>query len=195
MQTSLLQVTLFLALILAGCESPAYEQAEKTALAEQHAPDVDAMQSAFTQRGYKGRYAFYADLQRPSSSHRFFVIDMVEGKIVDRGLTLHGRENPDGSPMYSNVPDSNCSSHGMVKVSWRYHGAFGKSYKLEGLEPSTSNVFRRAVVLHSWSGVPDAPVSGKLINSQGCPTVSPAYLERLEGYIQANRGAVWLFMN
>lgn len=144
--------------------------------------------------GYDNRLAFYADLQQPSGTYRFYVLDLEAETIVDRGIVLHGREEA-GKPRYSNVPDSHCSSRGMARLSYRYQGRFGTAYKLVGLEESNSNMMRRAIVLHAWRGVPDFEQPFALPNSQGCPTVSPGFLERLEGYMAESPEPVLLYIN
>lgn len=142
---------------------------------------------------YNQSIAFYADLTLPANQYRFFVLDFQERKVLEKGLCLNGREDDQGNVIYSNTPDSNCSSRGIAKVSYRYNGSFGKAYKLVGLEESNSNMFRRAIVLHAWSGVPDAPVEYEPIQSQGCPTVNPAFLEILSGYIDSSSKPILLY--
>ncbi|AKQ47720.1 hypothetical protein TH63_13635 [Rufibacter radiotolerans] len=142
---------------------------------------------------YNQDVAFYADLTLPANEYRFFVLDLKEGKVLDKGLCLNGREDNEGNVIYSNTPDSNCSSKGVAEISYRYNGSFGKAYKLRGLEESNNNMFRRAIVLHAWSGVPDEPVKEEPIQSQGCPTVNPAFLEKLSGYIDNSNKPILLY--
>jgi hypothetical protein len=200
MQSSLLQITLFIALMLGLIAftlsyTPVEPAVQETPMPPELHISPDPILEKFEERGYDGRYAFYADLQIPSNEYRFFVLDLHTRQIVDRGLTLHGREDEQGKPLYSNVPDSNTSSRGMYQVSYRYKGSFGKAFKLKGLDETNSNAFKRAIVLHAWYGVPDKPTGSYMINSQGCPTVSPNFLDRLEAYIQQNGQAVLLYMN
>lgn len=146
--------------------------------------------------GFNQTVGFYADLQRDEGEYRFFVVDLRKGVILEQGLVLHGKEDAEGKPQYSNTPGSNCSSRGLAKVSSRYTGRFGKSYRLVGLEKTNSNMLRRAVVLHSWKGVPDVPIPFyPMVNSQGCPTVSPGFLKTLSKYIEGSRDPILLFIN
>lgn len=142
---------------------------------------------------YNQNVAFYADLTRPANQYRFFVLDLKKREILQQGLCLNGREDNQGNVIYSNTPDSNCSSRGAAEVSYRYRGSFGKAYKLRGLEKRNSNMFRRAIVLHAWPGVPEAPVDYKPIQSQGCPTVNPAYLKVPSSYIEKSKKPILLY--
>jgi hypothetical protein len=172
----------FLTVLLAGCQ-PTVPEAEVAAIRAYVAGHP----------GYNSQYAFYADLERPAGNYRFFVVDLETGKPLEKGLCLNGRTY-NGQVLYSNEPGSNCSSRGFAKVSYSYTGRFGKAYKLAGLEGSNSNMFRRAVVLHSWAGVPDFPVGWNPVESEGCPTVSPAFLETLGAYIEASPEPVLLYI-
>lgn len=143
---------------------------------------------------YNNQIAFYADLQQHSGRYRFFVLDLVEKKILHQGIVLNGREQ-DGQPIYSNVPGSQCSSRGLAKVGYSYHGRFGKAYKLIGLDATNSNMMARAVVLHSWRGVPNMQVPFRLPNSEGCPTVSTKFMKVLERIIDRSDKPILLYIN
>ncbi|RZL02648.1 MAG: hypothetical protein EOO89_28735 [Pedobacter sp.] len=80
------------------------------------------------------------------------------------------------------------------KSSYWYTGRFGKSYTLDGLEETNTNMFKRAVVLHAWSGVPNYPIPYEPIESEGCSTVSPDFLETLAGYIDQSYKPIWLYI-
>ncbi|UYZ58442.1 murein L,D-transpeptidase catalytic domain-containing protein [Hymenobacter latericus] len=145
-------------------------------------------------RRFNERVAFFVDLTRPSNQTRFFVLDLKTNQVLAQGLCCNGRTNAAGEVVYSNTPNSNCSSKGAAKVSYAYNGQFGKAYKLEGLETSNSNVFARAVVLHAHSCVPAEPTSYPICESQGCPTVNPAFLATLAGYIDHSPKPILLYV-
>ena len=145
-------------------------------------------------KGFNRDIAFYVDLSRPSNENRFFVLDLQRNQLLARGLCCNGRTDGKGNVLYSNRNGSNCSSHGAAKVSYRYRGQFGKAYKLEGLERSNSNMFSRAVVLHAHGCIPDAPQQGSICVSEGCPTVNPALLETLAGYIDHSAKPILLYI-
>jgi hypothetical protein len=140
---------------------------------------------------YNQDVAFYADLSLPARKNRFFVLDLKERRILEEGLCLNGLTNKNGNVIYSNKPGSNCSSRGVAKVSYRYHGKFGKAYKLVGLEATNNNMMRRAVVLHSYPAIPLLPLM--YVESQGCPTVSPQFLETLSTYIDGSKKPILLY--
>jgi hypothetical protein len=138
---------------------------------------------------YNDEVFFVADLEQPKQSARFSVISLKTGDILAASHVLNGRQDEQGRVIYSNVPESYTSSRGFAKVSERYMGQFGKAFKLDGLEATNSNMRRRAIVLHAYPGV-GASAS---FNSQGCPTVSPSFLEELdEYYIKPSRKPILL---
>ncbi|WP_345233202.1 murein L,D-transpeptidase catalytic domain-containing protein [Hymenobacter saemangeumensis] len=145
-------------------------------------------------QGVNRDIAFFVDLTRPSGQNRFFVLDLRHNQVLAQGLCCNGRTDAQGRVLYSNTYGSNCSSHGAAKVSYRYRGQFGKAYKLEGLEQSNSNLFKRAVVLHAHSCIPEAPQQAPICVSEGCPTVSPAFLETLAAYIDHSAQPILLYI-
>ncbi|MBF9239522.1 murein L,D-transpeptidase catalytic domain family protein [Hymenobacter sp. BT683] len=126
--------------------------------------------------------AFYADLSRPSDQNRFFVVDIQHNRVLAQGLCCNGRTDVLGNVRYSNTYGSKCSSRGVARVAYRYRGQFGKAYKFQGLDPTNSNMFARAVLLHAHGCIPPQPQPEPICVSEGCPTVNPAFLETLAGY-------------
>lgn len=143
---------------------------------------------------YNKEIIFYVDLSKPSGDYRFFVLDIKNRKMLDAGLACNGVTDKQGNPIYSNRPGSNASSKGLYKVGYSYKGRFGKAYKLHGLNQTNSNAFARAVVLHSYSGVPRWSIPSRLFNSQGCPTVNPKFLKELGKRIEQSRKPVLLYI-
>lgn len=130
---------------------------------------------------------FFINYGLPSNRERFFVLDLEHCLILERGLACSGRVNEEGRVRFSNVPGSNCSSKGLMKIGEKYTGQFGKSFRLHGMESGNSNVLNRFVVLHSHECVPDEVVEYNICNSQGCPTVSPNYWKVLEKYVDSGQ--------
>ncbi|HTN47536.1 MAG TPA: murein L,D-transpeptidase catalytic domain family protein [Flavipsychrobacter sp.] len=120
-----------------------------------------------------------------SGSYRFFVYDLTSYTLLDSGLVTHGRCNERflSQKRYGNTVGCGCTSLGRYKIGAKYHGRFGLAYKLHGLDRSNSNAFKRFVVLHSHSCVPSSDVPYPICQSDGCPTVSPGYLQRLSKMI------------
>jgi hypothetical protein len=133
----------------------------------------------------------------PSGQKRFFVYDLLEDTVLAAGLVTHGSGSDKGSAdlYFSNTPNSNCTSLGKYKVGKPYTGKFGLAYKLYGLEASNSKAFERAVVLHAHACVPNDEVDPVTIcESWGCPTVAPAFLNVLKGYIDHAEQPVLLWI-
>jgi hypothetical protein len=144
---------------------------------------------------YNTNYCFLVDMKLPSGSNRFFVYDIKRDTVVKAGLVTHGYGPNNRSISFSNVPGSNCTSLGKYKIGKAYHGRFGLAYKLYGLDRSNSNAFNRFVVLHSHDCVPDTEVAPQSIcMSQGCPTVSPAFLTELKTYLDKAEKPLLLYL-
>lgn len=142
---------------------------------------------------YNQRVGFFLDLSRPSGQQRFFVVDLKRRKVLAAGLCCSGRTDAHGRVLYSNTPDSNCSSRGLAKVSYAYSGRFGRAYKLVGLQKTNSQIFKRFIVLHAHKCVPATAQQQPLCRSQGCPTVNPAFLRTLSTYIDHSAKPILLY--
>lgn len=145
---------------------------------------------------YHDQLFFLIDMSLPSSQNRFFVYDSNGDSIRLEGMVTHGRcnENWLEGRRYSNEVGSGCTSLGKYKVGYAYNGKFGLAYKLHGLDKTNSNAFQRFVVLHSHECVPNAPDGEELCQSDGCPTVSPAFLQQLKKLITGSKKPVLLWI-
>jgi hypothetical protein len=131
-------------------------------------------------------YAFVIDMRIPSYKKRFFVYNLKRDSLVASSFVAHGTgsETFRGELIFSNVPDSRCSSLGKYKIGGSYKGMYGFSYKLTGLDSSNNKAFERAIVLHGHACVPDEQKSEwPICFSYGCPMVSTKFLQTLKGYI------------
>ncbi|GAA4007396.1 hypothetical protein GCM10022408_19180 [Hymenobacter fastidiosus] len=144
---------------------------------------------------YNPTIACYVDLTRPDNTYRFFVLNLTQRKVLLQGICLNGLTDEQGRVRYSNEVNSNCSSRGLASIGERYRGAFGRAFRLYGLEPGTRNLRRRAVVLHSWAGVPARPTPEHPIQSQGCPTLNPLVLDTVAGFIAHSSRPILLRFN
>ncbi len=141
--------------------------------------------------------ALIADYSVHSGLKRMAVVQLKSGTILDTGLVAHGNGaiRFAEQPVFSNTPESHCSSLGRYRIGNAYPGRFGVSYKLHGLDKSNSNALARFVVLHPYDCVPDGTVyPDYLCNSQGCPMVSYAFLKRLSGYINVSQQPLLLWI-
>lgn len=104
------------------------------------------------------------DFSKPSSEKRLTVVE--NGAIVYSTWVSHGRESGQlYAVSFSNVPNSNKSSLGRMRVGTKYFGKHGLSYRLIGLEKGINdNVEKRAIVIHSA----DYIGYGKTGRSLGC---------------------------
>ncbi len=150
------------------------------------------------QQGYNTEYCFFIDMRIPSGKNRFFVYDFKADSVEIAGLVAHGKGSDMGSPdalIFSNEPNSYCTSLGKYKMGKPYTGIFGLSYKLHGLDKTNSRAFDRSVVLHSFCGVPNKEVyPASICKSEGCPTVSPAFLAQLKTYIDNSDKPILLWI-
>jgi hypothetical protein len=114
-----------------------------------------------------------ADFTRASSAPRFFLLDTNSGRVT-RHLVSHGRGSDPGHTgflqRFSNQIGSEASSDGAYLMSEYYHGRYGRSMRVRGLDPSNSNAEARAIVVHTaWYAEPDVVAqTGRLGRSEGC---------------------------
>ncbi|WP_431242528.1 murein L,D-transpeptidase catalytic domain-containing protein [Flavobacterium sp. P21] len=136
-----------------------------------------------TSHSYNTKIAFFIDMKIKSGKNRFFVYDLENDKILDEGLVAHGCGSETGiagNLKFSNEPNSNATSLGRCAIGKSYNGIFGKSYRLSGLDETNSNVLKRAVVLHSYSAVPEQEQDYYISRSHGCPMVNEVFLNDLK---------------
>ena len=143
----------------------------------------------------KERYWAIVDFSQPSTSKRLYVFDTVN-KTIERYYVAHGRGSGENiAERFSNQSGSNSSSLGIYRTLNEYGGNHGRSLRLQGLEPTNSNAFSRAVVMHTADYVSDAFIrrTGRLGRSEGCfaveKSVGDALIDKLKdgAYIIASK--------
>jgi L,D-transpeptidase catalytic domain len=130
--------------------------------------------------------AFIIDMRIPSYKKRFFIFDLKKDIIIDSGYVAHGTgsETFRNELIFSNVPDSRCTSLGKYKIGASYKGIYGFSYRLHGLDSTNNKALERAIVLHGHSCIPDKAYDDyPICFSYGCPMVSTQFLQTLKGFI------------
>ncbi len=148
--------------------------------------------------GFNDSHCFLVDMKLPSGKNRFFVYNLNKDSVEIAGLVTHGsgiKQDTDAL-VFSNTPNSYCTSLGKYKIGKSYQGKFGLAYRLYGLDTSNSRAFNRFVVLHAHECVPGSEVFPlPICESWGCPTVSPALLIRLKKYIDVSSKPIllWIF--
>lgn len=114
-----------------------------------------------------------ADFTRASREDRFFLLDTNTGRVT-RHLVSHGRgSDPSHTGFlqrFSNRIGSEASSDGSYVTGDYYHGKYGRSMRVRGLDPSNDNAEARAIVVHTaWYAEPNvAEQTGRLGRSEGC---------------------------
>ena len=160
------------------------------------------------------RYITINDLNVRMSKSRFYVIDMVTGK-VNTYFSAHGYGGKKGvaeSDMMaeadglSNIDGSNATPRGFFITGSRREGSSDPkqrwkfSMKLHGVQQGVNDKsFSRAIVMHSFPNMPsesassdDPYVNGPLRSegpfslSQGCPMLSPKYASEIVNKIKAS---------
>ena len=113
------------------------------------------------------------DFSRASGEQRFFLLDTQTGRVT-KHFVSHGRGSDPAHSGYlarfSNAYGSNATSEGAYLTAEQYHGKYGRSLRLDGLDRSNDNARGRAIVIHSaWYAEPDViQQHGKLGRSEGC---------------------------
>ena len=148
------------------------------------------------EHGYNTSTCFLIDMSIESGMNRFFIYDLKKEAVIDAGLVAHGCCNKNWltGRQYGNEVGCGCTSLGKYKIGNPYKGKFGLAYKLHGLDATNSNAFQRFVVLHSLSCVPDSEVDpAPICQSDGCPTVSAPFLQKLATIIDQSHQPILLY--
>ena len=147
--------------------------------------------------GYSTELCFLVDMSLPSGRNRFFIYDMEKKSIIGSALVAHGCCNKSfiSRAKFSNVPDCGCTSVGKYKVGEFFHGTWGKSFRLYGLDNSNSNAFKRGIVIHGHDCVPDGEIYPRVLcNSFGCVMVSDNFFDKLAGIIRKSGKPIVLWV-
>lgn len=147
-------------------------------------------------KNYNEKIAFFIDFKIHSGKFRFFICDLLTGKILKKGLVAHGSGSVvsnSRSLKFSNVENSYQSSLGKYSISSKYYGTFGWSYRLKGLDKTNSNAMKRAIVMHGLACVKDNESTEETCLSLGCPMVSAAFFKTAAQYIDASKNPIILY--
>lgn len=114
-----------------------------------------------------------ADFAHGSADPRFHVVHLPSGH-VESFRVAHGSGSDPGHTgfldHFSNQHGSEATSNGAYTTSETYHGKYGLSMKVRGLDWTNNNAESRAIVIHNaWYAEPEmVDIHGKLGRSQGC---------------------------
>lgn len=124
------------------------------------------------------RYITIMDFSKHATIPRMFLVDMSTGSVrtfwVSVGRNSDG-DNDGWASRFSNTPNSYMSSLGFYLSGGLYTGKNGRSMYMHGLEPSNSNAYKRAIVMHGASYV----TAGRAGRSLGCPAIENRYVADL----------------
>jgi hypothetical protein len=115
------------------------------------------------------------DYSKPACDPRFYVIDLVNRKLLYKTLVAHGKNSGElYCNRFSNRPKSLQSSPGFFLTAETYSGRQGYSMRLDGMEPGINDLARaRAIVVHGADYVAQHYVDdfGYIGHSFGCLAV------------------------
>lgn len=119
------------------------------------------------------------DFAQGSADARFHVVHMPSGHVESFRVAHGSGSDPAHTGFldhFSNRIGSEATSNGAYTTAETYHGKYGLSMKVNGLDWSNSNAMTRAIVIHNaWYAEPEMiEVHGKLGRSQGCFAFSRA---------------------
>ena len=147
------------------------------------------------------------DFAKHSNEPRLYRVDLRNGAGLDSPIRVaHGiGSDPDDdgyASFFSNVEESFTSSLGAALGAERYSGINGLSLRLDGLEPSNSQMRARDIVVHSYAperrryfNAQHVAMRGRPGSSEGCFVVEPGkrewILQTLEngGFLYAGLGS------
>ena len=114
-----------------------------------------------------------ADFARGSADPRFHIVHLPSGHVETYRVAHGSGSDPAHTGFldhFSNQPGSEATSNGAYMTHDTYHGKYGLSMKVRGLDWSNNNAESRAIVIHNaWYAEPEmVDIHGKLGRSQGC---------------------------
>lgn len=142
------------------------------------------------------------DMSIHSGKNRIFVYDFKKKQIAIEGLCAHGvgGGSTPNKPVFSNKEGSYCTSLGKYKVKGRSYSNWGINihYKMYGLEKTNSNAFKRIVVLHSYTPIPNEEIYPQTLfgQSAGCPVLSDVTMRKIDALLKTKKNRYCFgFMN
>lgn len=155
------------------------------------------------QKGLNTNYCILIDFSIHSGKNRFFVWDFAKDSIKYESLCCHGYglKSTRQQPVFSNVEGSYCSSLGRYKMGISSYSNYGINihYKMHGLDKTNNNAFRRLIVLHSHTPVPEEeiyPLHLPLGWSQGCPVINDSIMTEVDKLLKKEKKPLlmWIYV-
>jgi hypothetical protein len=117
------------------------------------------------------------DFSLPSSTDRFFVINLLNNQVIFKTLVSHGRNSGDlYANRFSNKMQSHESALGFFITGKSYQGGQGYSLQLQGVDKGYNDqTLLRGIVIHAADYATHEYVTryGRLGRSFGCPALPP----------------------
>lgn len=145
---------------------------------------------------YNQDLVIFINFRIPSNKFRFFIYDLKNDKILEKAIVAHGSGSVvkgSNDLVFSNVENSYQSSLGKYQIGSSYVDAFGKSYRLIGLDKTNSNASKRAIIIHPYYCISDVETQNLACLSLGCPMLSPNFFKVAEKYIDASKKPIILY--
>ncbi|AEW02282.1 hypothetical protein A4D02_31135 [Niastella koreensis] len=135
---------------------------------------AEKLQAYAIEHGYSTEYGFLVNMGMKSGKKRFFVVNLSSLVLMERGI----------------MAGSKCTSTGMYKID-----CTDSSYKMIGVQPGNSSTCKNGMVLQAMNTIPEEEVDYAVVQSKGCPTLSPAVFNEVSTIIYKNEKPVlmWIF--
>ncbi len=130
-----------------------------------------------------------ADMTRPSTEKRLFIIDLGSRKLLLRTWVAHGRNSGDLlCTAVSNTSGSLQTSKGLYQVGRKILSPkHGDALLLQGLDDGVNSAAEsREIIMHAadYVGADFIAKHGRLGRSFGCPAVAPEVMPKLIDLLQ-----------
>lgn len=145
--------------------------------------------------------SIYVDFGIDSSKPRFFVYDNRSKELLSSSKCAHGSGGGStmSKPVFSNEPNSHCSSLGECKLirNSRLNNVDMPCIVIQGLSKTNSNVDRRGVRIHAVHFLADDisigfPIPVSSFISQGCFGISTTTFNLLQDLVDERR-SIYLY--
>lgn len=153
-------------------------------------------------KGMNTDFCFLVDMRIHSGKNRLFIWSFKENRVLHAALCCHGAggESTKSQPVFSNVSGSNCTSLGKYELGVRSYSQYGIHihYKMHGLESTNSNAYKRDIVFHSHTPVPESECYPHHLTmgwSLGCPVISNKSMKYVDSLLSTAEKPVlmWIY--